>query len=151
MKLARMMSCMDSKIPTLQEVDAYPVPDLLIPRVARVNNIPEEFAAGLVKEAKRMLYLCVAADMTIAPSDRVDWAWHEMLMFTRFYRSFADFIGGFIHHDPNPPTDDDMHKETWEEIQKTLGMPRRGTDTYNATKAGYEKQFGEKPNPLYWP
>lgn len=138
------------KTPTLSEVDAFEVPQMLIDRVARVHHVPSDFAEGLLREAKRMLYLWTLAKEPVAPSDRVDWAWHEMLMFTRYYKSFAEFIGFFVHHDPNPP-EEDMREETWEEIQATLGKPRRGTDTYINTKKNYEKYFGAKADPLYWP
>ena len=136
--------------PTLIEVDAYSVPALLPARVALLHKVPVDYAQALLREAKRMLYLSIVSDEAIAPPDRIDWAWHEMLMFTRLDKTCSEFIGGFVHHDPNPPTGD-MHEETWQEIQATVGKPTPGTDTYNRTKANYEKFFGEKPNPLYWP
>ena len=142
---------MDKKTPNLAEVDAYPVPELLVERIVRIYKVPTDFAEGLLKEAKRMLYLAHVSDDSVAPSDRIDWAWHEMLMFTRFYRDFSKFIGAFIHHVPNPPTSEEDKTETWEEIQATLGKPRRGGDTYNKTKANYEKYFNTTPEPLYWP
>ncbi len=136
--------------PTLGEVDAYTVPTLLVERVARVHAVPLNFADGLLREAKRMLYLCAITNQAVAPSTRVDWAWHEMLMFTSFYKDYATFIGSFIDHVPNPP-DADVLPETWEEIQATLGDPRHGSDSYNQTKENYKKYFGITPDPLYWP
>lgn len=121
----------EHRTPTLAEVDAYPLPDMLVPRVAKVHGYSEKDAANLVKEAKRMLYLSIVSDHPISPSVQVDDGWHEMLMFTRFYRDFAEFIGGFIHHDPTPG-------------------PPDGGRLYEKTKANYEKYFGEKPNPRYW-
>lgn len=79
-----------------------------------------------------MLYLSVVTSKPISPSQDVDMAWHEMLMFTRFYRQFADFIGHFIHHDPTPG-------------------PPDGGKLYKATKQRYFEAFGEKPDPRYWP
>lgn len=137
--------------PTLKEVDAYEVPSFLAERIARIHDMPSDFADGIIREAKRMLYLCIVSEAAVAPSDRVDWAWHEMILFTHFYQEFSDFIGGFIHHIPNPPPEKDEKEETWKEIQKTLGKPRRGSETYNQTKANYEKYFKMKPDPLYWP
>lgn len=141
------------KVPTLREVDAYDVPPLLAARIALINKVPESYACELLREAKRMLYLSVVSDDSIAPPDRIDWAWHEMLMFTRWYKAYAEFIGAFIHHDPNPPSANaaGMREETWEEIQANVGKPTPSTDTYVKTKANYKKYFGEKPNPLYWP
>lgn len=118
-------------VPTLAQVDAYPLPEMLVPRVAKEHNYSQRDAAQLVKEAKRMLYLSIISDQAISPSVTIDDAWHEMLMFTRFYREFCDFIGGFIHHDPTP------------------GPPDEGR-LYAKTKENYEKFFGEKPNSRYW-
>jgi len=142
---------MSKKVPTLAEVDAYKVPSLLSERVVRVHNVPLDFANGLIREAKRMLYLAQISNEAVAPSGRVDWAWHEMLMFTRFYRDFANFIGAFIHHVPNPPPKENEKEESWEHIQETLGIPSKGSVTYQKTKKNYERFFNEKPDPLYWP
>ncbi len=143
---------MEKKIPTLAEVDAYEVPSFLALRISRIYHYPLDYCIGILKEAKRMLYLCIVSDDSIAPSDRVDIGWHEMLMFTRWYRQYADLIGGFIHHDPNPPPEtDDPGPETWGEIEKS-SRPKYGeTETYTKTKANYETYFGEKPDPNYWP
>lgn len=140
-----------SFIPTLEQVDAFEVPSLLTDRIARIHNVPSDFASGLIQEAKRMLFLSIISNSNVAPSDRIDWAWHEMLMFTQFYKKFGDYIGGFVHHIPNPPPDQDDKEETWDEIQATLGMPRHGSDTYIKTKVNYQKYFGVIPDPLYWP
>ncbi len=121
---------MDKK-PTLAEVDQFPLPEMLVPRVAKEHGYSIKDAASLVKEAKRMLYLSVVTDKAISPSQDVDMAWHEMLMFTRFYRQFSDFIGAFIHHDPTPG-------------------PPDGGRLYQATKQRYLEAFGEKPDPRYW-
>ena len=136
--------------PTLQQVDDFKVPEFLVERIAILHSVPENFAGGLVQEAKRMLYLAIVSGDSVAPSDRVDLAWHEMILFTKFYKEYADFIGGFIHHNPER-TDINHGEETWKEIQKTLGRERRGSDAYNKTKANYLKHFGTAPDPLYWP
>lgn len=122
---------MEPTKPCLAAVDAYPLPDLLIPRVAKEHGYSKNDAANLVKEAKRMLYLSIISDQAVSPSLQVDDAWHEMLMFTRFYQEFADFIGGFIHHDPTPG-------------------PPDGGRLYEKTKQNYEVFFKERPNPRYW-
>lgn len=119
-------------MPTLAEVDAFPLPPLLIPRIAEEHNYSLGYAEGALREAKRMLYLSVISGEAISPSELIDPAWHEMLMFTRFYQRFSDYIGGFIHHDPTP------------------GVPDGGT-TYRRTKELYTKHFGVAPDPQYWP
>ena len=137
--------------PSLSDVDAFEVPSFLAERISRIHKVPRDFADGLIIEAKRMLYLCSISGQAVAPSDRVDWAWHEMIMFTKFYKKFSDFIDDFIHHVPNPPPEADEVEETWEHMQETLGVPRKGSDTYLKTKENYEKFLHTKPDPLYWP
>ena len=117
--------------PTLEEVDNFPSPEMLVPRIAKEHNYSEEDAANLLKEAKRMLYLSIRTKERISPSLKVEDAWHEMLMFTRDYQEFAEFIGGFIHHDPTPG-------------------PPDGGNLFRATKKNYKDTFGEEPDPRYW-
>ena len=118
-------------MPTLSEVDAFPVPEMLTPRLAKEHDYSLEDAANLLREAKRMLCLSIISNDSVSPSLKVDDAWHEMLMFTRFYQKFSDFIGGFLHLDP------------------TQGAPDGGK-MYAKTKENYEKHFGTKPDPRYW-
>ncbi len=117
---------------TLDQVDRYPVPELLVPRIAKEHEYSEGYAAGALREAKRMLYLVTLSGEAVSPSELIDAAWHEMLMFTRFYQEFSEFIGKFVHHDPTP------------------GVPDGGK-TYERTKENYRKYFNEIPDPLYWP
>lgn len=118
--------------PTLKEVDDYPIPDLLIPRIAKEHNYSLGYARIAVREAKRLLYLSSLCEMEVSPSKRIDYAWHEMLMFTRFYQEFSTFIGKYVHHDPTP------------------GIPDNG-NLYANTKQLYTKHFGIVPDPYYWP
>ena len=118
--------------PTLAEVDAYPVPEMLIPRISKEHDYTMAYATGALREAKRMLFLSIVASAPVSPSELVDMAWHEMLMFTRFYQEYATFIGGFMHHDPTPG-------------------PPDGGNMYADTKKLYEKHFGQKPDPQFWP
>jgi hypothetical protein len=117
---------------TLAEVDAYPVPELLVPRIEEEHNYSHGFAVGALHEAKRMLYLSASTGEVVSPSGLIDPAWHEMLMFTRFYQEFSDFIGGFIHHDPTP------------------GVPDGGR-AYERTKELYRTHFRTIPDKQFWP
>ena len=118
--------------PTLSAVDSYSVPEMLVPRIAKEHEYTLAYAEGALREAKRMLYLSILAGEAVSPSDLVDMAWHEMLMFTRFYQEFATFIGGFIHHDPTPG-------------------PPDGGQMYEHTKELYAKHFGHAPDLQFWP
>jgi hypothetical protein len=105
---------------------------MLIPRIAKEHNYSEDYATKALREAKRMLYLSVISNEPASPSKLIDPAWHEMLMFTRYYQEFYNFLGKFIHHDPTPDMPD-------------------GGKMYARTKENYKKFFGEDPDPAYWP
>lgn len=117
---------------TVQSVDTFAVPELLIPRIAKEHNYNIKKAERLLKEAKRMLWLSAQFNQPVSPSLEIDDAWHEMLMFTRFYQNFSHHIGNFIHHDPTP------------------GVPDGGA-CYRATKALYKEKIGEEPPTDLWP
>ncbi len=119
-------------MPTILELDSYPTPELLIPRIAKEHDYSLAYAAGALREAKRMLFMSAQTGKPFSPSALIDPAWHEMLMFTRFYQEFATFIGAYIHHDPTP------------------GEPDGGA-LYEQTKKDYEQFFKEKPDPQFWP
>ena len=143
------MNSIKKKI-NLNDVDNFSNPDFLVERISIVNNFPLDFSEKLLRETKRMLFLSVISGEKIAPSGRIDLAWHEMLMYTKFYKSFSDFTGGYIHHIPFRTKKGDK-KETYDEMQKNFGKKVRGTDTYNNTKKNYKFFFGIDPNPKYWP
>lgn len=131
-------------MPTLQQVDSYPVPSLLVPRIAKLYHRTDTDAERMVREAKRMLFLSVVSKEPIAPSNIVDEAWHEMLMFTRFYQEFAKLIEGFIHHDPTDPANSTNVPGTTEPVLDD-------TFVYRKTKENYRRFFGEDPDPRFWP
>lgn len=125
-------------LPTLAEVDAYPVPELLVPRIMKVHHRDREFAEAIVKEAKRMLYLGEVAQKAVTPSEEIDDAWHEMILFTPYYHKLCRFLGtDYIHHDPEPETP-----------PSKTGAP--GVSQYDETLALYELHFGAKPDERYW-
>lgn len=130
----------EHKMPTLEEVDAYPVPELLVPRIMKLYDRSQEYAEDIVREAKRMLYLHKLTGKSVSPSVEIDDAWHEMLMFTKFYQQFCNFIGGFVHHCPTPPRDPNAPPRPKAE----------GPTVYQRTQMLYKERFGEDPNPTYW-
>lgn len=139
--------------PTLHQVDNYEVPEFVAARVAKQYDLTLEYARALVREAKRMLYVNVISDHATAPSARVDMAWHEMMLFTKFYKDFCDFLGGgFIHHDPTPPESiEEYMKGPYKGLSLAMDEEEGEAPDYTITKANYEKFLGEKPNPEYWP
>lgn len=123
--------------PTLEQVDNYAGPELLVPRLVKEHGYTQEQAVMIFREAKRMLYLRNLSGESINPSLVVDDGWHAMLMFTRFYAEFCEFIGGFVHHNPTPPRS---------AAEKKQG-PR---ELYVSTKRRYAEYFGEEAPKPYW-
>lgn len=119
-------------MPSLAEVDAFPIPDMLVPRIIKEHKTCPCCAEAAVREMKRMLYLHALSGEPVSPSEAIDPAWHEMLAFTRFYQDFAHFIGVFVHHDPTPG-------------------PPDGGNMYKRTKILYQQHFGIEPDPSMWP
>ncbi len=125
-------------MPTLAEVDAYPVPELLVPRLMKVYKLDKDFAEGIVREAKRMLHLSQVSGKPICPSVEIDDAWHEMIVFTRFYHDFCKFLGTeYIHHTPEPDVPDG---ESGSE----------GVSLYDETVKNYETYLKVKPDQRFW-
>ncbi len=140
---------------TLEEIDSYKVPGYLVERVAEAHGYSIEYAQDLCREAKRMLYLSVIATEPTVPSYNVDMAWHEMIIFTKWYAGYANFIGEFIHHIPEKPE----IKPQKNFVEKTIHILKDklfGTDpapdspSYAKTKENYKKYFGIEPSKRYW-
>ena len=127
---------MPKTLPSLAQVDSYPVPELLVPRIMKNYKRSQEFAEAIVREAKRMLLLHHASHEPICPSIEIDDAWHEMMLFTRFYQEFCAFLGGFVDHEPEPEGD----------VPTNSG----GTSVYDLTLRNYQKYFGVEPDQRYW-
>lgn len=131
-------------LPTLEEVDTYPIPHFLAARIAEVHKVSLLQAMDMIREAKRMLYLCNLSKEAVVPTDIVDMAWHEMLMFSKWYREFCTFIGGYLDHDPTPPEE----KEAFIKEAKEKGL--KESPAKALTRANYKKYLKIDPDPRYW-
>lgn len=110
--------------PTIHELDTYKVPEMLIPRIMKEHGYTKEFSTKAVREVKRMLYIHTVLEPA-SPSNLIDMAWHEMLLFTRFYKDFCTFLDtDFIHHDPTPgpPDNGRMYLKTKENYKIIFGI-----------------------------
>ena len=55
----------------------------------------------LFSDLLRFLYLCATSKKSLAPSRRIDSAWHEFLLFTRDYQCYCKrHLGTVVHHVP---------------------------------------------------
>ena len=70
-------------------------------KIALSANIPEEDVQGLLVELMFYLQLNAAVEERLTPSILVDCAWHEFILFTRYYSAFCrQHFGRYIHHHP---------------------------------------------------
>ncbi len=107
-------------------------------RLARENGWTPGFAARVVREYKRFVYLAMTAGHQVTPSDQVDQAWHLHLTYTRSYweRLCGEVLGRPLHHGP------------------TRGGPAeavRFDRQYEQTLDAYRAAFGEAPPADVWP
>jgi uncharacterized protein (TIGR04222 family) len=121
------------------DIDGPTPPALTFPaRLARENGWPRPFAARVVREYKRFVFLAVTAGRPVCPSEQVDAAWHLHLTYTRSYwkRFCGEVLGRPLHHDPTKggPAEADKH----------LRM-------YADTFAAYREAFGHDPPADIWP
>ncbi len=84
----------------LNKVMAYRF-EPLIERLVEKKGMSLTEATALYEDTLRFLYLCGTTPRALAPSERIDLAWHEFLLFTREYQNFCRrMFGFFIHHNP---------------------------------------------------
>ncbi|MEG3087905.1 glycine-rich domain-containing protein [Sphingomonas sp. PB4P5] len=109
-----------------------------VSRLADENDWDAAYAAAVVHEYRRFLFLAATGTRAVTPSDAVDQAWHLHLAYTRSY--WDDLCGGVLgrplHHGPTAGG----------------GQERaRYRAQYIATLATYETAFGMAPPPAIWP
>jgi uncharacterized protein (TIGR04222 family) len=107
-------------------------------RLAREHGWTREYAARVVREYKRFVFLAMTAGEPVCPSEDVDAAWHLHLTYTRSYwtRFCGEVLGRPLHHDPT--------KGGSKEQSKHLRM-------YAFTFEAYRKAFGTEPPSDIWP
>lgn len=107
-------------------------------RLARENGWSAAYAARVMGEYRRFLFLTMTAGHMAVPSEAVDQAWHLHLAYSRDYwdRLCGQVLGTPLHHGPTEGGPDEG---------------RRHFDLYAETLASYERLFGENPPADIWP
>jgi uncharacterized protein (TIGR04222 family) len=120
------------------EIDEPGVELTFARRLARENGWSQRYANRVIAEYKKFLFLAMAADHVVSPSEQVDQAWHMHLTYTRSYwdELCRKVLGKPLHHGPT--------KGGAAEQAKFI-------DLYNQTLASYERLLGEKPPSDIWP
>lgn len=107
-------------------------------KVAKENAWSSEYAARVIEEYRKFVFLAVVAGHTVSPSDQVDQVWHLHLSYTRSY--WQEFCPNVLqiplHHEPSGGGSDEAVKFE---------------DLYRQTIASYTQFFGEVPPIDIWP
>lgn len=107
-------------------------------RLARENGWSRAFAARVMTEYRRFLFLAATAPHAVTPSDAVDQAWHLHLAYSRHYwGELCDrILGKPLHHGPTAGGG---------------GEDQRYRQQYAATLEAYRAAFGSAPPIDIWP
>lgn len=119
-------------------MDERPVAYGFLDRLARDNAWSRPYAARVIDEYKKFLYLCATAGVPMTPSREVDEAWHLHLLYTRSYweRLCKQVLGRPLHHHPTQGGAAERAKfHAW----------------YERTLAAYRAAFGAEPPADIWP
>jgi hypothetical protein len=107
-------------------------------RLARENAWSPVFAARVIDEYKRFVFLAMVAGHPVTPSDQVDQVWHLHLTYTRSYweRLCGEVLQRPLHHGPRQGGPEEASKfEDW----------------YRNTLESYQRLFEKPPPADIWP
>jgi hypothetical protein len=111
----------------------------VLARYRREQGFSEAIANDHRRELMRFLALSATAlnhGRFYGMMGAIDELWHTFVIFTREYAEFCDKVAGrFLHHVP--------------EVEG--GSSTATFDNYLAFLADYQKIYGERPAPGYWP
>jgi hypothetical protein len=85
-------------------IDSYVFPERIIRKVhEQYPHLNDEQLAQVAKGLREFFHIVVHSRrrMVSMPSQAVDTAWHEFILFTREYQEFCSkALGRFLHHTP---------------------------------------------------
>jgi len=107
-------------------------------RLAKENGFTRHFAASIIEEYRKFIFLCCVSNGEIAPSHLVDLAWHLHLTYTRSYWTdlCENTIDRPLHHNPT---------------QGGQAEDRKFKGLYKDTLGLYKQYFLSDPPVEIWP
>jgi len=125
-----------------QRIQAFSIddPDAAYPfrkKLASENGWSESFTQQAIQEYKKFVFLAVACEHEVSPSDVIDRVWHLHLIYTESYwgEFCPNVLGISLHHNPS--------KGGLSEQEKYSGL-------FYETLESYQAFFGEIPPPDFW-
>ena len=133
----------EQKRKRLRYIENYKFNSVLIRRVKeKIPDISDKNSTKLFDALRDYFYICSQAQgkMVSMPSEAVDIAWHEFLLFTKEYQTFCNKgIGRFLHHTPT-------------EVMKSKTSAQEGIKRawrLACAKDGIDPQYPKKLPPLF--
>lgn len=114
----------DSNSNLAGKVLGYENPEF-IERLKVKLGLSHEKAEELFIDMKQFLFLCGTRPGICSPTDAIDAAWHEFILYTQDYAAFCDdMFGRFIHHVPPIYLSDEKRTKgkTWRTYQVAQGI-----------------------------
>jgi uncharacterized protein (TIGR04222 family) len=107
-------------------------------RLARENRWDQTFASRVIREYKRFVFLVIRAGHPVTPSEEVDQAWHQHLVYSVSYwkEMCGEILNQELHHFPT---------------EGGLAQGGKFVHQYEETLRSYERLFDEKPPGDIWP
>lgn len=117
--------------PALLAAEALSDNPVLVDKISRACDVPASEVADLLTEVMLFLTLIATENQKLSPSLIVDYAWHELILCTRYYHQLCEEnFGRYIHHHPG-------------------GEESENIKQFNNTLKLYRQHFGKLPS-RYW-
>ena len=105
---------------------------LLYSKISKAAGIEESEVLPLFIELLRFMQLTRIAAERLSPSHIVDLAWHEFILFTKYYAAFChEQFCNFVHHHPG-------------------GKENENRLCFKKTHYWYQQIFDEAPPERFW-
>ena len=105
---------------------------ILETKLLKASGLAVKDVEPLLGELVRYLELIGTTGERLTPSHTIDLAWHELILFTRYYSRYCkERYGRYIHHQPG---DDEAEN-------------RR---CFKRTHYWYRHRYAEDPDPRFW-
>ncbi len=110
-------------------IEAYEFPESIQKKLTeKYPQLSDADVQSVMTALKVFFVICNARNkqMVSMPSQVVDVAWHEFILYTRQYKEFCDLgLGGFLHHTPADAMKDTCQKrENLKDCCMTKGLER---------------------------
>lgn len=123
-----------------QSLDILDKNPLLLERIQIDTKLSKDEIPLLFAEMLQFLHISAKSNFSTVPSEMIDKAWHEFILFTKEYTNYCnDNFGFYLHHTPGKSSDtEDRYKKTLKIIKSKVGNPKFfGSSQKSANNTAY--------------